>query len=612
MLAVFCASGAPAATAPVVVSVSVPSATTLNTSACASGVAGRTDFGSMLPGTSAVTSSDCTITFGSSNDTSSLRIGQSDGLGAGMWQPTRGALDASFDTDGRVSTATAPGTGNDTAYAVAAADDKVVIAGDCDMGGATAWDMCLSRYDSAGQLDTTFDGDGRVTTAIAGGTGRDTVYGMVIQSDGKIVVAGTCDLAGATGWDVCLARYNTNGSLDTSFDTDGRVTTDTSGNSDYALATTLQADGKIVTVGYCYMGVGTGWDACVMRYNANGALDTTFGGDGRVTTAIAPGAGGDYLYALAVQPNGSIVAAGYCEMGGGTGEDVCLVRYGTDGALDTSFDTDGRVTLATAPGAGQDIAYAVALQPDGAIVVGGQCDMAGATGIDACIIRLSGTGTLDSSFDGDGRVTTATGPGTQTDNSSAVTVQPDGKIVAAGLCSMGGATSIDFCLARYGTDGSLDSTFDGDGRVTTAIAPGASNDRSWALAWTPDGDLVAAGDCAMGGATGRDACLAKYDDAGSLSQYQNAVTDWDTASTSAFGACLRSVGSATATWTANATCPQTDGAYWNAIPATATAIATAASGQAVATANLRFGLRAAASQAPGTYVAPVTFTVTAP
>jgi hypothetical protein len=174
---------------------------------------------------------------------------------------------------------------------------------------------------------------------------------------------------------------------------------------------------------------------------------------------------------------------------------------------------------------------------------------------------------------------------------------------------MGGTTGYDSCVARYNGNGSLDVTFDGDGIATTDTAPGTNDDYSYAIAQV-DGKLITAGECDMG-ATTYDTCLNVYDDAGTMGQYQNTVSDWDTAGTGMFGACLRST-SGTPTWTANATCPTTDGAYWNAVPPTATTIATAATTVVNATANLRFGIRIDPTQTPGAYLAPLTFTVTAP
>lgn len=612
-----------AANSEIVVGKMVLSATTIDPTGCASGVAGRTNFGSVLPGTSVVTTSDCTIIFGSTNDTARLRIQQTDQLGRPMFQTSRGALEASFGTGGLVTTPTAPAAGIDKAYELAIQPDGyIVTAGECDMGAPTGYDICLARYKPDGTLDTNFGVGGLVTTAIAPGAGSDRANEVAIQADGKIITAGTCSMGGATGDDACLARYDSFGALDTSFGIGGRVTTATApaAGLDQALAVTIQADGKILTAGQCSMGAPTGIDACLARYETNGALDTSFGVGGRVITNTAPGSGDDRAKSITIQTDGKIVTAGHCNMGATTGYDACLARYKTDGTLDNSFDLDGRVTTRTAPGAGWDSAESVMIQADGKIVTAGHCNMGVITGYDMCLARYNSNGALDTTFDGDGRVTTSTAAGAGNDYAYAGAIQADGKLVAAGYCDTGTSTGNDVCLVRYNANGALDATFDADGRVTTAVAPGTGADYAIAIAVQADGKIVTAGYCDMGGATGIDACLTSYDSAGTMQQYEDTDADvdvdddadWATVGTSHLAACLRATTNAAATWTPGVTCPASRGAFWNPIPITATELATTASTVTNGAAHLRFGLRTALNQPFGDYIAPITFTVTAP
>jgi uncharacterized delta-60 repeat protein len=483
------------------------------------------------------------------------------------------------------------------------------------MGGATGTDICLARFNVNGSLDSSFDGDGRVTTAISAGAASDFAHGVDLYADGRIVVAGYCD-GGASGQDMCVARYNADGSLDTSFDADGYTTTAVASGarSDTAYAVVVQADGKVVAAGMCNMDGVIDLDVCLVRYNVDGSLDTSFDGDGRVTTPINPSGVDDRAYAIAQQPDGRLVIAGYCNMPVG-GWDACLARYNVDGSLDLTFDSDGLVTTSTAAGFGSDVARAVAIQPDGRIVTAGYCAMGGATGNDACIARYNTDGSLDTSFDSDGRVTTATAPGTGSDDALAVAMLPDGRIVTSGLCDMGGATGIDACLAAYLNDGSLDLTFDGDGRVTTATAPGTGLDYAHAIVAQADGALTTAGYCNMGGATGFDFCLARYSSGGVIDQYNDGGgDDWDTAGSSIglFGACLSATTLSTPAWTVNASCPTDDGAFWQPVPTTASAVATANPLTSTATATIRFGVRVADDYPTGDYIAPVTFSVSAP
>ena len=167
-----------------------------------------------------------------------------------------------------------------------------------------------------GSLDPSFDVDGKVVTQI--GSGSDAATAVVLQSDGKIVAAGYSH--NGANLDFALVRYNSNGSLDMSFDSDGKVTTPIGSSDDYAYAVVLQSDGKIVVVGYGNTGTNT--DVVLVRYDLDGSLDTTFDGDGKVTTPI--GSSNDYAYAAAIDHGGKIVAVGYSA---GADADFALVRY---------------------------------------------------------------------------------------------------------------------------------------------------------------------------------------------------------------------------------------------------------------------------------------------
>ena len=212
---------------------------------------------------------------------------------------------------------------------------------------------------AAGELDTTFDTDGKVTTSI--GSGDDYVNSVVLQSDGKIVAAGYS--YNGSNYDFAIVRYNTDGSLDTTFDTDGKVTTPIASGDDRAYSVVLQSDGKIVAAGYSYNGSDN--DFAIVRYNTDGSLDTTFDTDGKVTTPI--GSRSDTAYGVVLQSDGKIVAAGYSF--NGSDNDFAIVRYNTNGSLDTTFGTGGKVT--TPIGSGNEEANSVVLQSDGKIVVAG-------------------------------------------------------------------------------------------------------------------------------------------------------------------------------------------------------------------------------------------------
>ncbi|MFJ3788744.1 calcium-binding protein [Kitasatospora sp. NPDC090091] len=387
-----------------------------------------------------------------------------------------GDLDATFGTGGRVTTDFGGATSDADAVAVQP-DGKIVAVGHADITG----DFALARYNADGSLDTLFGTGGKVTTDFNGGD--DGARAVALQPDGKIVVAGHSEVPdGGVGW-FSLVRYNTDGSLDTLFGAGGKVVVDFgSGGADDAFGVAVQSDGKIVAAGY------TGGDFAVARLTPGGGLDTTFDGDGKVTTDFAGGA--DAAQAVALQSDGRIVAAGYT--GNSTGNyDFAVARYNTDGSPDTGFSSDGKV--ATTFG-GVEFGRAVALQPDGRIVV------AGNTGSDFALARYNTNGNLDGSFDVDGKVTTDFG---NSEIAYGVAVQSDGRIVAAG--DSVALNVSDFALARYNADGSLDSGFSGDGKVTTDF--GGGFDHALGVALQPDGKAVAAG---LGG-PGSDFALARYE-----------------------------------------------------------------------------------------------------
>jgi len=383
-----------------------------------------------------------------------------------------GTIDNTFNG---VGTRTTPiGSFADTAGAIALQPDgKIVAAGTYTISDLNS-DFAVVRYTTDGGLDTTFDGDGKVTTPI--GASYDGANAVALQPDGKIVAAGYA--YNASYPDLALARYNSDGSLDTSFGTNGKVTTAIGSTYDQANAVVIQPDGKIVAAGYTAQPV-TGADFALVRYNSDGTLDTTFGTNGTVTTIIGPD--DDFVNGIVLAPDGDIVVAG--KASNGSNNDFALARYELDGSLDTTFDGDGMLTAVV--GSGDDFASSVVITPDGDIVAAGQAF--NGTNDDFALVRTSPNGTLDTSFDGDGKVMTAIG--SSSDFARAAAVQPDGRIVAAGAAAISG--KYDVALARYRPDGTLDVTFHTDGKATTPV--GANDDIANAMAIQPDGKIVVAG-----------------------------------------------------------------------------------------------------------------------
>ena len=323
------------------------------------------------------------------------------------------------------------------------ADGKILVVGNSYDG--TNHVFALVRYNSNGSLDTTFDNDGKVTTAV--GSSSDA-YSVTLQADGKILVAGRSNNGSRN--DFALVRYNSNGSLDTTFDNDGKVTTvigspiDVSVDVGYSV--TLQSNGKFLVASYSWNT--NNWDFALVRYNTNGLLDTTFGNNGKVITEI--GSSDDNGFAIVLQTDGKVLVAGRSD--NGNNMDFALVRYNSNGSLDTTFDSDGKVT--TAIGSSGDVGASVTLQADGKILVAGISD--NGKNYDFAVVRYNSNGSLDTTFDTDGKVITAVGTYSQ---AYSITLQTDGKILVAGFGDNG--SNDDFALVRYNVNGSLDTTFNG-------------------------------------------------------------------------------------------------------------------------------------------------------
>ena len=362
---------------------------------------------------------------------------------------------------------------NDFANSVAIqADGKIVVAG---RAGGAGGRFGLARYNPNGTLDTSFGSDGRVTTNFSA-SADDFASGVVIQADGKIVAAGH------TSDRFALARYNSDGKLDLTFSGDGKMTTNFSSAFDAALGIAVQADGKLVAAGHAGFA-----RFALARYNTNGSLDATFDGDGRATTNFSRAT--DVAFGVAIQGNGKIVAAGTAGSTEFSGK-FALARYNPDGTLDATFSGNGKATTEFTAGE-QDVAFGVAIQANGKIVAAGGGDIGGPR---FALARYRRNGTLDSTFSGDGKVTTNFSGGL--DAAHGVAIQGDGKIVAAGH-----ANFHRFALARYKRNGDLDSTFSGNGKVVTNFTRkgGFEDDFANGVAIQANGKIVAAGRAGGGG-----------------------------------------------------------------------------------------------------------------
>jgi len=413
-------------------------------------------------------------------------------------------LDTSFGANGLVLTDFS--NGNDVAQDLALQPDgKIVVVGYANNGQDDDW--AVARYNTDGSPDPTFGAGGIVTTTF--GNSDEWAYGVALQPDGKIVVAGTARVSDTPQgvYDLALARYTVTGKLDNTFgDGDGKVTTDGAGYNDYGYAVVLQAD-KIIVVGSTLNL--DGLQIALARYTSDGSLDATFNGGG--LTAIHDGC---EARAVALQSNDWIVVAGVCIVGDGL--DFGLARFAPNGYPDPTFGVNG---LALTDIGVDDVASDVLIQPDGQIIaVGDSGDWDGGCERlqDLALARYNSLdGSLDPTFGASGVVTTDLGLGQPglcngKELGFAAALQPDGKIVVGGKTGAGSrlpGSSEDFILVRYHPNGSLDNTFGVGGAI---ISPVSSTVRSAAQAVTiqPDGKFVIAG--WMGGDTSLDFLVARY------------------------------------------------------------------------------------------------------
>lgn len=406
-----------------------------------------------------------------------------------------GDLDFTFDGDGIVTTAI--GSSHDEATSVVIdMNGKAVVAG-YSFDGST-YNFALARYNADGSLDSSFDGDGKVTTNF-GFLRQAYAYDVVVDGSGRIVVAG--EVYNGSDFDFGLARYLPDGSLDSTFDSDGLVTTDINSSPNGANGLAIDSNGKIVIAGYTYSNGHT--EFAVARYDQNGTLDTSFDLDG---VAIAPfGTNASGAFGVVMDGNGKIVAAGttcpsFCAF--------AVARFNDDGSLDPSL-TAG-VDLGTfAFTVGSDArGLDVALDSSGKILIAGEGN-GGATA-DFAIARLNDSdGSLDSTFGTNGIATVSFSAGI--DRGQSLVVTPAGKIIVAGFASNG--FNDDFALARFNNNGALDSTFGAAGKVTTPI--GTGTDRVYGVAIDGDYNIVVAGVSNNG--SNNDFAVARYQEVSTLS-----------------------------------------------------------------------------------------------
>lgn len=379
-----------------------------------------------------------------------------------------GSLDVNFDADGTEVTNLGTSFDETSSHVAIGSDDKIIVVGTAN-DGTTSF-LALVRYNADGSLDTSFSADGFVF--LDSGSTLDQGKAVAIQSDGKIIIAGT------NGSDVLVARYDTDGNLDTTFGTGGIVTTSASSGTDIADAIAIQPDGKIVIGGTSNLD-SADEDFLLIRYNDDGSLDTDFSDDGIVTTDLG-GTPTEGITGAAIESDGTIVTEGT------SGTALTVVAYTSTGDLDTSFSDDGVVQLEE-----NSIGNDLALESDGSIVIAGAVQTDDSTDLEAAVVVLNTDGSLDTDFGTDGIVTVDL-EADEDDQFTAVVIQENGEIIAGG-----GATDPDsvedddFILVALEEDGAIDTSF-GDSGIESDDFSG-NQDSLEDLGIQSDGTIIGTG-----------------------------------------------------------------------------------------------------------------------
>ncbi len=419
----------------------------------------------------------------------------SEAEGETIYKP--GTLDPTFGSSGVVVSAdTAGGAGGDDwgKSITIDASDKILVTG-YSKNNAGDYDMMIWRYNEDGSLDPTFDSDGIVTdNNAAGGNGHDFGNSITIDANGKILVAGESYGGNQKHYDMAIWRYNTNGTLDTSFDLDGKVTHHNAalGNGpDKGNSIAIDANGKILVAGDSGNNAGN-LDMVIWRYSTNGTLDTSFDLDGIVTQDNAAlGNGDDWGYSIIVDEKDRILVTG--KSWNGSDYDMVIWRFYANGTIDTTFNASGPtkgivVSHNAAGGNGDDSGNSITIDSNGKILVAGESKN-NAGDLDMVIWRYNEDGTLDTTFNASGpkqgiAISHNAAGGNGSDRGLSLTIDTEGRILVTGN-SKSASTSADMVIWRYEQDGTPDADFGSNGIVVNAGAAGGTKE-DWGNSITTD------------------------------------------------------------------------------------------------------------------------------
>jgi len=398
------------------------------------------------------------------------------GLRASSASASAGDLDPAFGSGGIVTTSFGTDAAGANDVAVRASDGSIVAAGyDIQSQGEV---FALAKYLPDGSPDPSFGGGTGMVTTSFGHVNAEARAVVIQPTTGKIVVAGVVHSSPSSHF--AVARYNPDGTLDTTFSHDGKVTTGFGGGNAEAHAVTVLPNNDVVVAGFADE-PSTGLDYALARYTDAGKLDPSFGTGGLVTTDFV--GGDDEINGLAVQANGKLVVAGSTEQGTSL---FSVARYNSNGTLDTSFGIAG-VQFTAFEDNPRDQAAAVRLGTAGRILVAGTAAKnVGGSKTKFAVARYTSNGSLDTSFSSDGKTTTAIGSGAA---ASAIGIEPMGGIVVAGTVGTQ-PPNFDMAVVRYTAAGALDSGFGTGGIVRTDLG---ADERAFGMRIQSDGRIVVAG-----------------------------------------------------------------------------------------------------------------------
>jgi uncharacterized delta-60 repeat protein len=593
------------ASSSVTVSLNVASVATLDASQCQAGSAGRTDFGTVLPGTTAVTPLDCQVAFGSTNDTSQLRVWQTDGLGTGMWLPAWGSIDTAVGGGDGFISETYSATGQDFYMdSSVQADGSLVAVG---RQGSGAAHVIVARYLPSGARDTAGFGAPNGYVTLSANTTTDQGETVQLLSDGSMLVGAHTQNA-TPFWDFTIFKLDSTGAPVDGFGVGGTLVRSTAGGNDrvYGICAD-ESRNRGYAIGDVAGNIG------VFAFDLTTGADVAAFGPLRTLDVLST----DQARGCLVDGSGNVVVVGWSD-NSGNGRMV-VARYTPAGALDPTFDgpsTTGNgvvvLDLDTATNAAE-VGWDAGLAADGDLLIVGGVDEGGLGKMHELVVRLDGaTGDLDPTFGGGDGWRAVDITGSSPAFGTEIELLPDGRFYTVG----GAPGAFDGWVRRYRADGSDDPSFGGgDGQFswdwpisanTFADTRGLSlgvDGQVWVVGEDNDGD---------------DEAVVTRLESLPVTDY-GAGANWGNAA-GFFGMCVRSVSgtafAVTAPWTA-AACTQAAGSNWGAVPINSATAGSKVAQLLTAGANdgvvqLRFGMRVPTSQRPGTYLAPITFEVIAP